>query len=229
MVYKDVLLGIFQSRPNRFIAHVEADGATQVCHVKNTGRLGELLLPGASVFLQPAQNPNRKTRYDLISVYKGDTLVNIDSSAPNRVFGEWVRQSGYFGTPTLVRPEATFGGSRLDFYVEVGPRKIYVEVKGATLVDGELALFPDAPTLRGVRHLNELIECRRQGYEAAAVFVVKLKGPRAFAPNGRTHPEFASTLAKAAASGVEILALDCHVTPDSLTADSLIPVILPEA
>lgn len=229
MTYENMLPGIFLSRPNRFIAHVEAEGETRVCHVKNTGRLGELLLPGARVYVQRAQNPARKTAYDLISVYKGERLVNIDSGAPNKVFAEWVVQSGAFSAPgeaLSLRPEARYGESRLDFYLEAAGRGTYVEVKGVTLEADGAALFPDAPTQRGVRHLEELVRCKQAGFGAAAVFVIQLAGTHRFSPNDATHPAFGQALRAARAAGVQVLALECAVAPDSLTVFGAVPVAL---
>lgn len=226
MTYANILPGVFLCRPNRFIAHVEIDGRTEICHVKNTGRCQELLLPGARVYVQRATNPARKTKYDLISVYKGDTLVNIDSAAPNSVFREWAQAGGYWGKDLLIKPESRWGASRFDFYMEAGPKRIYVEVKGVTLEEKGIACFPDAPTERGVKHLRELISRREAGYDAAIVFVIQMKGVHSFRPNDRMHPAFGLALREAAALGVEVLALDCRVTSDGLWADSFIPVDL---
>jgi len=226
MQYGKVRQGRFLARPNRFIAHVELDGGTQVCHVKNTGRCRELLTPGAAVYLEESGNPARKTRYDLIGVEKGDLLINMDAQAPNRVFDEWARSGRFLDGLTLLRPETVWGQSRFDFYWEAGERRGFVEVKGVTLEEDGVARFPDAPTLRGVKHLNELARAAGEGYEAAVCFVIQMKGPVRFEPNERTHPEFGQALRDAARAGVRVLAYDCRVTRDSLRLDAPVPVEL---
>lgn len=217
MQYRSVKKGIFRVRPNRFIAHVEIDGAVEVVHVKNTGRCRELLVPGATVYLEESDNPARKTRYDLIAVEKGDLLVNMDAQAPNKVFQEWAEADGFLPGLTLLRPETTWGSSRFDFYWEAGERRGFVEVKGVTLEDDGHARFPDAPTERGVKHLEELIRCQGEGYEAAVCFVIQMEGMKDFAPNDVTHPAFGEALRKAAEAGVRVLAQECRVTPETLT------------
>lgn len=225
MRYVQVLPARFLARPNRFIAQVELEGRMETVHVKNTGRCKELLVPGAQVYLERAQNPARKTPYDLIAVEKGELLINMDAQAPNKVFGEWARAGGIPGL-TLLRPETAWGSSRFDFYYEAGPEKGFVEVKGVTLeVDGG-AYFPDAPTQRGVKHLQELKAARQQGYRAAVCFVIQMKGVDFFAPNNATHPEFGQALREAAAGGVEVWAYDCAVTPGTLTLAEPVPVRL---
>lgn len=226
MRYKNILPGLFISRPNRFIAMVEINGTPQRCHVKNTGRCKELLLPGARVFVQHVENPNRSTKYDLISVYKGETLVNMDSQAPNRVFGEWLAQGNLFPVPALIRPESRFGDSRLDFYAESAGEKYFIEVKGVTLEENGMARFPDAPTERGIRHLHALMDARAQGYTAVAAFVIQMKGVHLFGPNWHTHAAFGDALVKAKAQGVQVLALDCTVTTGGLAVDRAVPVSL---
>ena len=226
MQYQTVKKGIFLARPNRFIAHVEVDGATQVVHVKNTGRCRELLVPGASVYLEQSANPARKTKYDLIAVEKGDLLINMDAQAPNQVFREWAEQGGFLPGLTQLRPETTWGSSRFDFYWEAGDRRGFVEVKGVTLEDNGHARFPDAPTERGVKHLEELIRCQGEGYEAAVCFVLQMEGMKDFAPNDSTHPAFGQALRKAAQAGVQILARTCRVTPETLTIAEPVPVCL---
>lgn len=222
MVYNNIKSGRFISRPNRFIANIEIDGEICVCHVKNTGRCAELLLPGAHVFVQCCDNPNRKTKYDLIAVYKGERLINIDSQAPNKVFGEWIES--YFKNVTYVKPEAKYKNSRFDFYIEADERKIFAEVKGVTLEnDGEVK-FPDAPTVRGVKHLNELSDCISEGFEAYVFFIVQMKDVKYFSPNRKTHPEFAAALEKALENGVNVCCVDCNVSPDSLTVGDFVPV-----
>ena len=217
MQYHSIKKGIFHARPNRFIAHVEVDGAMEVVHVKNTGRCRELLVPGAVVYLEEGRNPARKTKYDLIAVEKGDLLVNMDAQAPNKVFQEWAEAGGFLPGLTLLRPETTWGSSRFDFYWEAGERRGFVEVKGVTLEDEGHARFPDAPTERGVKHLEELIRCQEEGYEAAVCFVIQMVGMKDFAPNDVTHPAFGVALRKAAAAGVRVLAQECMVTPETLT------------
>lgn len=219
MQYQSVKKAVFLRRPNRFIAQVELEGAEETVHVKNTGRCRELLVPGAAVYLAEGTNPNRKTRYDLIAVEKGDRLINMDAQAPNRVFGEWAAAGGFRSGLTLLRPETTWGNSRFDFYWESSEngRKGFVEVKGVTLEEGGAVYFPDAPTERGVKHVEELMACRAAGYEAALFLVVQMEGVAFWSPNDRTHPSFGAAVRRAAAAGVEILCRDCRATPDSLT------------
>jgi sugar fermentation stimulation protein A len=226
MRYDNITPAKFLSRPNRFIAQVEVDGREETVHVKNTGRCRELLVPGATVWLTQSANPARKTRYDLVAVDKGGLLINMDAQAPNRVFAEWAQGGHLVDGLTLLRPETTWGSSRFDFYWEAGERRGFVEVKGCTLETGGLALFPDAPTQRGVKHLRELIAAHEAGYEAAVCFVIQMKGMRQFRPNDATHPEFGAALRQAAQAGVGVLAVDCQVTPDSLTMDAPVPVEL---
>lgn len=218
--------GSFLSRPNRFVAMVEIDGKAEACHVKNTGRCAELLTPRARLYVQESGNPQRSTRYDVIAVQKGELLVNMDSQAPNQAAGEWLSQGGLLPFPTRIKPEASRGDSRLDFYVEAQERRLYLEVKGVTLEEDGVALFPDAPTQRGIKHIRELCRCVRDGYEAALLFVIQMKGPRLFAPNLRTHPEFGEALAQAERAGVRLLARDCLVTPESMVIDREVPVRL---
>lgn len=224
MIYKKITEGKFISRPNRFIANIEINGKTEICHVKNTGRCKELLQPGARVFLSESDNPQRKTRFDLIAVYKGNVLFNIDSQAPNKVFGEWLKESGYFGSITRIKPECFYKKSRFDFYFEYNGKKAFAEVKGVTLENKGIFMFPDAPTERGVRHLNELCEALEDGYEAYAVFILQAQGATSFTPNEETHPQFAEALFNANQKGVKILCLDCTVTPASLKIDKFIPL-----
>lgn len=219
MNYINTLKGQFISRPNRFIAQVEIENQIHTVHVKNTGRCRELLTENAVVILEESSNPLRKTKYDLIAVYKGDTLVNMDSQAPNKAVGEWLEKGGLIESPTLVKAEKTFGSSRLDFYVESENEKAFIEVKGVTLEEEGVAKFPDAPTQRGEKHLNELINAKRQGYRAIALFVIQMKGCRFFTPNAATDPQFAKTLKKAQKEGVEIIAVDCIVTENSMIID----------
>ncbi len=226
MKYANITEGVFVSRPNRFIAEIDIDGKTEICHVKNTGRCKELLIPGVRVYVQKSTNPNRKTQYDLISVYKDDKLFNIDSTAPNVVFGEWVTSSGYFGKPELVKPESRYKNSRFDFYIETETRKIYAEVKGVTLESDGVLMFPDAPTERGVKHITELCECVKEGYEAYAVFVVQTDYAKYFTPNAKTHKAFSEALAQAEKYGVKLLCLNCDVTADSLSIKDFVDIRL---
>ena len=226
MQYGKILPASFLSRPNRFVARVEAEGEELVCHVKNTGRCRELLVPGATVWLEESPNPSRKTKFDLIAVEKGDRLINMDAQAPNKVFGEWAAAGGFREGLTLLRPETTYGSSRFDFYWESSKSRGFVEVKGVTLEEDGVVRFPDAPTLRGVKHLDELAKAREAGYEAAVCFVIQMENVRWFAPNDETHPEFGQALRRAAQAGVEILAMDCAVTPQSLTMGKSVPIRL---
>lgn len=226
MQYQKILPGIFLSRPNRFVARVEVDGAEAVCHVKNTGRCRELLVPGARIYLEECRKPGRKTDFDLIAVEKGSRLINMDAQAPNQVFGEWARAGAFIPGLTLLRPETTFSASRFDFYWEAPGRRGFVEVKGVTLEEDGVVRFPDAPTLRGVKHLEELIRARQAGYEAAVCFVVQMEDVIRFEPNDRTHPAFGQALRAAAAAGVEVLALDCRAAPDRLELNRPVPVML---
>ena len=213
MKYREIVDGIFVDRPNRFIAYVEVNGAVETVHVKNTGRCRELLLPGTAVRLEVSDNPKRKTKYDLVAVHKqGLGWVNMDSQAPNKVVGEWLAKQGY----DYIRPEFTYGKSRIDFYMEKGEQKYLLEVKGCTLeVDG-IGYFPDAPTLRGVKHLHELAKAAQQGYHCAVAFVIQMEGVAEVRPNTATHPQFAEALAQARTAGVKVLFLLCRVEPDGL-------------
>lgn len=234
MVYGKILPGVFQARPNRFIAHVEMGGRLEVCHVKNTGRCRELLVPGVKVWLEESANPARKTKYDLIAVEKarpeGPLLINMDSQAPNKVFGEWAAAGGLGFVPTLLRPETTYGNSRFDYYWEWSQegeaRRGFWEVKGVTLEEDNVARFPDAPTLRGVKHLEELVLARQAGCEAGVCFIVQMAGMDHVEPNDATHPEFGAALRRAAQAGVEVLALECAVEPGRLAAERVLPVCL---
>ncbi len=230
MIYESVQKGIFIERSNRFVALVETEGRREVCHVKNTGRCKELLLPGVEVVLEYRPSTARKTAYDLIAVYKGERLINMDSQAPNQVVREMLLEGRLFPEVTLVKPEQAYGSSRFDFYVETSERKLFVEVKGVTLEENGAARFPDAPTLRGIKHLQELVRCLQDGYEAVVLFVVQMKGIYSFEPNTATHPAFASALWEAEQAGVKILAYDCLVSENSLRIDKQVPVrIFPEA
>ena len=224
MKYNRIKEGKFIARPNRFIAEVEIDGRAEICHVKNTGRCKELLVRGAKVYVEESSNPERKTRFDLISVYKGDTLINMDSQAPNKVFSEWATKTDYFGEITLIKPECKYKNSRFDFYIETEKRKIFVEVKGVTLENDGVVSFPDAPTQRGVKHIRELQEAIKDGYEAYVFFIVQMSGVRYFVPNGENDPGFAQALENASENGVIVKALECEVTKNSLTATEYVQV-----
>lgn len=228
MKYKNIHKGIFKSRPNRFIANVEIDGKIEVCHVKNTGRCKELLVTDAAVYLEKSDNPNRKTLYDLIAVEKGDRLINMDSQVPNRAVEEWIKAGGLIGENPYVRPESKFGDSRFDFYVEsvAAVRKAYVEVKGCTLECDGAVKFPDAPTLRGIKHINELIKCAQNGFEAYIIFLIQMSNINYFTPNYETHPEFGEALKNANKKGVKILAFDSIVTPDSIILNKPVDIRL---
>ena len=226
MQYGKIRSAVFRSRPNRFIARVEIDGQEETVHVKNTGRCKELLLPGRTVWLEEGGNPDRKTKYDLIAVDKEGLLVNMDAQAPNRVFAEWAKAGNFVPGLTLLRPETKWGNSRFDFYWEVGDRKGFVEVKGCTLEEDGYCRFPDAPTERGVKHLNELTACLADGYEAAVCFVIQMEGMKSFSPNDATHPAFGDALRTAHAAGVRVLAVGCHVESDRLEITHSIPVVL---
>lgn len=225
MRYSAVKQGRFLSRPNRFIAHVEMDGKTEICHVKNTGRCRELLISGARVWCAKAENSNRKTAYDLIAVEKGPYLVNMDSQAPNQAVGEWLRNGG-LGNAQVVLPEQRFHDSRFDFYLERDGKPMFLEVKGVTLEENGVCRFPDAPTQRGARHLRELTLAREQGYDAAVLFVIQMAPVRYLTPNDGTDPEFGKALREAAAKGVAVLAVDCVVTPDTMTIGNPVAVHL---
>lgn len=224
MNYERILPAVFLNRPNRFIAEIEVEGRRELCHVKNTGRCRELLLPGTDIWVQRADKMSRKTEFDLITVRKGERLVNIDSAAPNKVFFEWVQNSGYFGNAPVVRPEVTYGSSRFDFFIQSGGRSFFAEIKGVTLENDGVASFPDAPTERGVKHLKGLTECVRQGYGAYAVFIIQMENIKYMIPNRETHPEFADALAAAGEGGVKLLGLGCTVTENSLTAAEFVEV-----
>ncbi len=226
MKYKDIKKAKFCSRPNRFIAHIEIDGKQEICHVKNTGRCKELLIPGAEVFVQEVNGYNRKTKYDLIGVEKGARLINIDSQVPNKVFHEWVMNSNFFPDISLIKPEVKYKNSRLDFYMETDMRKIFVEVKGVTLEENGVALFPDAPTERGLKHIADLCQCIDEGNEAYLVFIIQMKDIEYFTPNHKTHRAFGEALINAAKHGVKIIALDCEVAADYITARDWVEVRL---
>ena len=225
MRYQNMVSGVFRSRPNRFIAHVEIGGEMQVVHVKNTGRCRELLGPGCRVWCQRADNPARKTQYDLIAVEKGTRLINMDSQAPNRAAGEWLA-SGGLGEIDNLRPETTHGDSRFDFSFTRAGNPCFLEVKGVTLEADGVCAFPDAPTQRGAKHLRGLAEAARQGYGAYVLFVIQMEDVKYLHPNDRTDPAFGTALREAAQHGVQVLAVQCRVTPESMEITEFVPVEL---
>jgi sugar fermentation stimulation protein A len=244
MQYKNIVEARFIERPNRFIAYCEVEGERVKTHIRNTGRLKELLFRGVKVYLEKSSNGKRRTGYSLITVEKGQeigcigeqsaeltTKVNIDSTAPNKVVKEALADGKLtllgLEQLTLIKPESTFGESRFDFYLEAGDKKAFVEVKGVTLEENGTALFPDAPTERGLRHVEELIKAKTEGYEAYIVFIVQMTGVSFFSPNNRMHPDFGMALNKAERKGVKILCYDCEVTCDSITLKNPVPVKLP--
>lgn len=226
MKYERIHRAVFIERPNRFIAYADLGGKKETVHVKNTGRCAELLIPGAAIYIQESDNPARKTGWDLIAVEKGDRLINMDSQIPNRVVEEWIRDGGFISGVTEVKPEKTYGSSRFDLYAEAGERKIFIEVKGVTLEENGVCRFPDAPSERAVKHLEELIRAGKEGYESYVIFVIQMKDVKYFTPNTDTHPEFAEALRKAAKAGVHVLAYDCDVKPDSIRLGRPVDVVL---
>ena len=216
MKYSQMVAGRFLARPNRFIAHVEIEGKTEICHVKNTGRCRELLPAGARVWCEVAQNPARKTKFDLITVQKGHRLINMDSQAPNMAAGEWLR-SGGLGEIENLRAETVHGGSRFDFSFTLAGRPCLLEVKGVTLEHDGVCAFPDAPTERGARHLRELAQAVREGYGAYVLFVIQMSDVKYLRPNREPDPDFADALRQAADAGVQVMAVDCRVEIDGMT------------
>lgn len=225
MHYPNMAPGVFLARPNRFIAHVEIEGRTEICHVKNTGRCRELLPPGAKVWCQRASNPNRKTKYDLISVQKGQRIINMDSQAPNTAAQEWLR-SGGLGPIENLRPETVHGDSRFDFSFTRDGTPCLMEVKGCTLETDGVCAFPDAPTERGAKHIRGLIEAVKEGFECYVLIVIQMPDVKYFHPNDATDPAFGQALREAAQAGVRILAMDCAVSPDFMELRLPVPVKL---
>ena len=215
MNYSNMVPGTFRARPNRFIAHIDIDGREQVCHVKNTGRCRELLTPGADVYCQESGNPARKTKYDLIAVRKGSRLINMDSQAPNAAAKEWLLRGG-LGQIEDLKPEFKHGDSRFDFSFLKDGKRCFLEVKGVTLETDGVCAFPDAPTDRGVKHLKGLTRAVEEGFGGYVLFVIQMEDVKYLHPNDVTDPAFGSALREAAAAGVEVLAMDCAVTPDSM-------------
>ncbi|MCF2681837.1 A/G-specific adenine glycosylase [Faecalicatena contorta] len=238
MKYENIQKGTFIARPNRFIAYAEIDGDTETVHVKNTGRCAELLVPGATVYLQKAFDPKRKTKWDLIAVDKvvkhvsGDCeedvvkLVNMDSQVPNKAVKEWLEEGNLIEGITRIRPEYTYGNSRIDLYVEAGEKKVLIEVKGVTLEENGRVRFPDAPSERAVKHVEELTRAVREGYEAYVFFVIQMRDVRYFTPNMDTHPAFCEALQNAAREGVHVVAYDCAVSQQEIHIAQRVPVIL---
>lgn len=226
MKYERITKGTFLERPNRFIAYADLAGRKETVHVKNTGRCAELLIPGASIYVQESSSPARKTKWDLIGVEKGSRMINMDSQIPNKVVQEWVEAGNLAEDIRLVKPETAYGNSRFDLYVETGVRRIFIEVKGVTLEEDGVVRFPDAPSDRAVKHLQELERAVKDGYEAYVFFVIQMKGVRYFTPNADTHPAFCQALKAAKAAGVGILAYDCDVSKDSIQIADQVPVVL---
>ncbi len=227
MEYSHMVSGVFLSRPNRFIAHVEIGGTEEICHVKNTGRCRELLPSGAQVWCQQFDNPARKTKFDLISVQKGNRLINMDSQAPNAAAKEWLL-SGGLGEITDLRAEVRHGDSRFDFAFQKEGKPCFLEVKGVTLENDGVCVFPDAPTQRGTKHLEGLARAVEEGYGTYALFVIQMEDVQYLHPNDKTDPAFGAALRKAAESGVQIIAMDCHVTQNSMIIRKRVPVVFPE-
>lgn len=221
MRYNSIVKGKFISRPNRFIAYAEINGKEEICHVKNTGRCRELLIPGTDIILERSDNTNRKTKFDLISVYKNDRIINIDSQAPNKIAAELLPK---LFPHYIIKPEQKYKNSRFDFFMESENNKAFTEVKGVTLEKDNIVMFPDAPTQRGVKHINELIYAVENGYEAYILFIIQLSGVKYLIPNYKTHPEFGEILNLAAQKGVKILAYDCIVKENEITADKPVMV-----
>ena len=225
MHYPNMISGIFRNRPNRFIAHVEIDGREETVHVKNTGRCRELLVPGTRVWCQESTNPNRRTKYDLITVQKGHRLINMDSQAPNTAVREWL-ESGGLGNIEDLKAESFHGESRFDFSFTKDGRPCFLEVKGVTLEDNGICAFPDAPTERGAKHLRGLTRLAREGYGAWVIFVIQMSDVRYLHPNDATDPAFGTALREAAAAGVHVLALDCQIQEDHMIIGKSVDVRL---
>ncbi len=227
MKYRKMIPAKFLERPNRFIAYVDIAGKRTKVHVKNTGRCKELLQENATVYLEESDNKERSTAYDLVVVDKAGRLINMDSNAPNKVVGEWLEAGGLYEDVSLVKPEKTYGNSRFDFYVEsASGKKAFLEVKGVTLEEDNVAAFPDAPSERAVKHVEELITAHQEGYEAYLVFVVQMKGVVRVEPNWSTQPAFGEALRRARKEGVRLLSYDCLVEQDSLQIDEPVPVVI---
>lgn len=227
MKYEKVVKANFAIRINRFTAKVVINGIEETVHIKNTGRCKELFTPGAVVYLNYKNTEKRKTKYDLIAVEKNSNkVVNVDSQIPNDLIADWIKSSGLFSENAKIKREVFFQNSRFDLYIEDGERRAFIEVKGVTLEENGVALFPDAPTERGLKHLSELMNAIDNGYEAYVIFVIQLKDVTSFSPNIKTHKAFADMLSAAKKHGVKILALDCIVTPDNIEVDKSVEVVL---
>lgn len=224
MKYDNIIEANFIKRLNRFVAEIEINGEVFLCHVKNTGRCKELLISGCKVFVQENDNPDRKTRYSLISVIKNGILINMDSQAPNKVVGEWLKDGNLYKKLTYLKAEKSYGSSRFDFYMEAEGKKIFMEVKGVTLEENGVVRFPDAPTVRGIKHLGELAKAVKEGYECYVFFVVQMKGVKYFEPNRANGDDFYIALKNAALAGVKVIAYDCIVEKDSLEINEKVEV-----
>lgn len=216
MQYNHIKEGRFIERPNRFIAYVEVDGNIEKCHVKNTGRCKELLETGVTVYVEENNNPNRKTKFSLISVVKNHRLINMDSQAPNKAVFEWLKKGMLYKDIIEIKPECKYGDSRFDFYIKTTTKEMFIEVKGVTLEEDGIVRFPDAPTERGVKHINELMHAIDEGYEAMILFVIQMKDVLSFEPNDITHEAFGDALREAKKKGVMIKAVDCFVSPTQM-------------
>lgn len=226
MHYENIVKGEFISRPNRFIANVLIDGEIHKCHVKNTGRCRELLVPGCEVWLEHSKSEKRKTEYSLITVNKNRKLINMDSQAPNKAVEEWLQSGGLLPDIKLLKREQKWGDSRFDFYFETENEKAYAEVKGVTLEENGVVMFPDAPTERGVKHVKELYKLKEKGFSAYLIFVIQMKDVKYFTPNIKTHKEFADALIEAEKAGVKIVAADCFVSPDTMEIRDRVRIVL---
>ena len=226
MHYENIVKGEFISRPNRFIANVLIDGEIHKCHVKNTGRCRELLVPGCEVWLEHSKSEKRKTEYSLITVNKSGKLINMDSQAPNKAVEEWLQSGGLLPDIKLLKREQKWGDSRFDFYFETENEKAYTEVKGVTLEENGVVMFPDAPTERGVKHVKELYKLKEKGFSAFLIFVIQMKDVKYFTPNIKTHKEFADALIEAEKAGVKIVAADCFVSPDTMEIRDRVRIVL---
>lgn len=231
MIYENMIKATFLKRPNRFIAHCMVNGKEEKVHVKNTGKCKELLVPGCTVYLQEHDNPNRKTKYSLINVIKDERLINMDSQVPNKVAYEALVNKkillpGLDEDITFIKGEKTYKSSRFDIYIETENKKAFVEVKGVTLEEDGVVLFPDAKTDRGVKHINELVEAKKDGYESYILFIIQMKGVKYFTPNIKMHKEFADALKNAKLNGVNIIAYDCDVDYNYISINKKVNVIL---
>ena len=224
MIYNNIKEAVFKERLNRFEALVQIDGNDEIVHVKNTGRCRELLINGTKVILQQMSG-DRKTKYDLICVYKGEKLINMDSQAPNKAVFEWLSEGNLINAD-YIKPECKYENSRFDFYAEADCKKYFIEVKGVTLEENGVVMFPDAPTERGVKHINELVKCVEEGYEAYIIFVVQMEKVKYFTPNVKTHKEFADALKIAHEKGVKIICVDCKVKENEIKINNFADIVL---